>query len=40
LPARYCLFRVIVAMPAKERNLVRIVRGRPGANLRRSTLMC
>jgi hypothetical protein len=38
LPTRYCLFRIVVAVPAKEHNLVRIIRGRSGANLRRSAL--
>ncbi len=40
LPAQYCLFRIVVAVPPKEHHLVRIIRGRPGANLRRSTLTC
>jgi hypothetical protein len=38
LPAWYCLFRIVVAVSAEEYDLVRIVRGRSGANLWRSAL--
>jgi hypothetical protein len=38
LSTRYSLFWIVVAVPAKEHHLVRIIGGRSGANLRRSAL--
>jgi len=35
-PARYCLSRVVIAGAAEERHLVRVIRGRPCANMRRN----